>query len=69
MREYIWQTKITKNKTFISNAKWKGDLSVIVGAGTILIVNHTGSTEGFIQGCGEYFVDVTDRGVLPQTNE
>ena len=39
-RQYIWQNKGGDKKHLISNSKWKGGRSVIIGSGRRLITYH-----------------------------
>ena len=49
-REYIWQNKGGDKKYLISNSKWKGGQSVIIGSGRRLITCHIGSKKRFVEG-------------------
>ena len=60
LREYICQNKGDDKNCFLSNAKWKGGLSVPASSGRIIIMNQIGSTKRSIEGCVECFVCVTD---------
>ena len=53
-REYIWQTK-GDSEDLIEDTKWKGGMNVPSGSGRRLIINHIGSENGFLEGCGECF--------------
>ena len=46
----------------MEHTKWNGGLNVPVGAGKRLIINHIGSEDGFLEGCGECFVGKKDSG-------
>ena len=55
-REYVWQLdEKTNPKKLIDNTQWSGGLKVPSGAGRRLIINHIGSEDGFLEGCGEVF--------------
>ena len=53
-REFIWQ-KEGDSENLIDDTKWKGGMKVPSGSGKRLIINHIGSEDGFLEGCGECF--------------
>ena len=48
--------KEQEEKLLIEDSIWKGGLKVPSRSGKRLIINHLGSSDGFLQGCGECFV-------------
>ena len=57
-RQYIWQKDDDNDDVndLLGDTKWKGGLKVPTGAGQRLIINHIGSCNVFLEGCGECFV-------------
>ena len=47
-------------KIYSVQISWSGGLNVPQGQGKRLIINHIGSKDGFLSGCGECFVGVKD---------
>ena len=55
-KEYVWQ-KEHKEKSLIEDSIWKRGLKMTSRSGKRLIINHLGSSNGFLQDCGECFVE------------
>ena len=53
---------IDNSNDLLEDTKWRGGLIVPCRSGKRVFVNHLGSTNGVLQGCGEYFVGKKDRG-------
>ena len=44
-----------KNNDLLCDIKWRGGWNVLSGSGKRFIINHVGSEDGCVSGCGEYF--------------
>ena len=55
-KEYVWQ-KEHKEKSLTEDSIWKRGLKMTSRSGKRLIINHLGSSNGFLQDCGECFVE------------
>ena len=58
-RQYVWMLE-DEEKDLLEHTRWNGGLNVPCGAGKRLIINHIGSEDGFLDGCGECFIGKKD---------